>query len=173
MGKKDEFPFFPADWAVHLTDTDYLNFLIHHIRTAKKSIHGVMFIIGVNGPKGPANVKKLLDELLYARWRGLDVRLIIGSSENFVINVANTTSFRYLNKKGLPMKFYKCEGDVSVHSKYIIFDSGLMVLGSHNWTENALSRNKEDSIAVFSKDGTLKLEKEFEKVWKSGLEERP
>lgn len=163
-------PLFKGEKAIHLKDADYYSYLIQKIMDAEKSVLSTMFIVSVLSQNDTGKIKELLDELVYAYWRGLDVRLIMGSAQPGIIKFANTTSLKYLEKKGLPVKFYDYEYDVGVHSKYVIIDDKLIILGSANWTNNAMCKNKEDSIAIYSTDAALKIGKEFEKVWYHGLE---
>lgn len=165
-------PLFCAEKAVHLKDEDYYHFLAEKISESEKSVLSTMFIVSALNPDDSGKIKDLLNELVYANWRGLDVRLIIGNSQEGIIEFANETSYRYLEKKGLPVKLYNYEYDASVHSKYVIIDEELIILGSANWTDNAMSENKEDSIAIYSEEAALKLKKEFEKVWEHGLEDK-
>jgi phosphatidylserine/phosphatidylglycerophosphate/cardiolipin synthase-like enzyme len=163
-------PLFQAKKAVHLNGDDYYHYLMNKIENAKKSILSTMFIVSVLNPSETGKMKELLDKLVYAHWEGLDVRLIIGSARPGIIKFVNTVSLKYLEKKKLPVKLYDYPYDTSVHSKYVIIDDEIIVLGSANWTDNAMFRNKEDSIAVYSEDSAQKLREEFEKVWSFGLE---
>lgn len=167
------YSFFHTDSVLLLNDANYLYFVLDNIKNAKNKIFAVIFIIDprVRTDKR-RDVRLLLDELAYAKWRGIDVKVIIGrSSETLNIDIANRVTFQYLQRKSIPTRFFlPTSKDYSLHSKYIVFDEDLLVLGSHNWTGNAFHRSKETSVAIYSKEIAIKMEREFEKLWTTGTE---
>ena len=169
---KEVFTRFKADKSLLLYNDDYFTFLIESIRNAKKAIYITMFIITVADNKGCTRAKEFIDELVCAGLRGVSIKVVLGDSEDADIKISNLTSFKYMAQKGVPVRYFSSsKTDSSVHSKYAIIDGEFIVVGSHNWTRNALTVNNECSIAVFSKEAAMKLSAEFFKVWESAKEE--
>ncbi|NVM54980.1 MAG: hypothetical protein HWN66_14845 [Candidatus Helarchaeota archaeon] len=152
-----------------LSDNNYYTFLLDSIRNAERSIYAVIFIINIRQIDDPnLHVLALLKEIEYAMWRGVDTKIIIGSSEKSpIISIVNEITYRYLRSKNIPVKYASLKGE-SLHSKYVIIDSELVLLGSHNWSNNAFFRNKEDSIFCYSSDCAINLTKEFQSIWETG-----
>ena len=169
VAKEYTFPFYRAGITGLLSNSDYYDFLIHKIRNARKSILAAVFI--VNTRKSDDKERKvlaLLKELINAKWRGVDAKLVLGSSDQApVISIANEITFQYLTNRDFPVRYAQVEGK-SLHSKYLIIDKELIILGSHNWTHNAFFLSREDSVFCYSKDGAVKLTKEFYYLWASG-----
>jgi len=163
-------PFFKASQVLWIANDDYLPIVIQRIRAARKRILGTIFMVGIIPADDKNRVEDILRELLYAKWNGLDVRVIIGSSATTAIKISNLAVYRYLRGRGLPVKFYHYEEDIAVHSKYVIIDDDTIILGTHNWTSSALNKNIEGSLLIRSEDAALRMRKEFEKVWAKGLE---
>ena len=57
---------------------------------------------------------------------------------------------------------------VTTHTKFLIIDKKIVILGSTNWTFSALSRNHEISAVIHSEESASFLQDFFEKVKKEG-----
>ncbi|MBA7689036.1 Cardiolipin synthase [subsurface metagenome] len=167
------YTFFPASKVLILTNSDYYPYLLEKIRNAKKNIDATIFIINMRLFFDKEKlVKNLLNELIYAKWRGIDLRIIVGRSKGTAeIDIQDRIAHRYLQRNGVPVKFVNSPDDYSLHSKYVIVDDTLVIVGSHNWSPDAFSESKEDSVAIYSRDVAIKFKKEFERIWGTGLEE--
>jgi phosphatidylserine/phosphatidylglycerophosphate/cardiolipin synthase-like enzyme len=162
--------YFHTDKAVLLSDQDYYIYLLDKIDHAQKYIYASVFIINILEDK-EKKIRILLDKLKYAKWRGVDVKLIIGHSQkNLLIDLYDRMCFEYL-KDAVPIKYARPDDDYSLHSKYVVIDDKISIAGSHNWEHKAFFENKEDSVATFSRDVALEFKHEFNKLWKTGLEE--
>lgn len=168
-----KYPFFQASKALILSDSDYYDYLLEKIRSAQKNIDATIFIVNIRRYFDREKlVRNLLDELIYANWRGIDLRIIIGRSKNTPeIDIQCRVAHRYLQQNGVQVKFGNPSDDYSLHSKYVIIDDRLVIAGSHNWSSNAFSESDEDSVAIYSEDVTIKFKKEFEELWETGLED--
>lgn len=161
------------DSVLPLSNEEYFNHVSSLIRKASSRIWVMMFIVDIRLMRDPyLCVRHLCDELVYAKWRNVDVRLIVGTlGRTHDINFANLTSSLYLSKKGIPVRFFESKYKSSLHSKYIVADYDRILLGSHNWTHGGFFGHIEDSISVHSKPLNQILSMEFEENWKSSLTE--
>lgn len=99
----------------------------------------------------------LADALIDARYRGVDVKVILDPSV-----YRNSGMLSYLLNNGIdanwsPKKFH------STHSKFAIFDDSIVLVGSTNWSENALRKNREASVIIYS----MEISKKFERIFDS------
>jgi phosphatidylserine/phosphatidylglycerophosphate/cardiolipin synthase-like enzyme len=155
---------------IKLSREDYYYFLIDELKNAKKRIFAVIFIVDLlNDPTG--KVIRILEEFSYAVWRGLEVKLIVGHSNNsFEIDMCGRAIKKYGDMIGIPSKFAKHDTEERIPAKHIIIDDNLIVYGSHNWTTQDIFKNREESFAILSRDTVIALSKEFKKLWDLGLE---
>ena len=112
-------------------------------------------------------VRLLLKSLARAVWRNVDVRVLVGTSDAKVIQVANSTAYSTLEYYGVPVRRFLSQYAQSLHSKSVIVDDQLVVAGSHNWSPGAAESHDEDSLAVFSRELNLLLRDEFSVNWLS------
>ena len=164
-----KFPLFKAEKVGLLSDSDYYYFLMEKIRKARQSLYATVFIVNIRKSDDiDRKVLSILKELEYAHWKGVDVKLIVGSSTGApLISIANEVTIKYLEEKRFPVRYAQIE-DGSLHSKYVVIDQELIIIGSHNWTYNAFFMSKEDSLFCYSKDAAIKLTKEFNYLWNTG-----
>jgi phosphatidylserine/phosphatidylglycerophosphate/cardiolipin synthase-like enzyme len=125
-----------------------------------------MFIVNALIHQDPERkVRELLMLLISKRALGLDVRVIVEPSrQNRDIRLANEVAMAFLLRHGVHVRTY-VGAKRSLHSKYVIVDEDLVVLGSHNWTHSAFTENREDSIALVSSAHNCELADEFLKAW--------
>lgn len=55
------------------------------------------------------------------------------------------------------------------HSKVVIVDQEIVLVGSHNWTTNSLKRNSEVSVMIKDKEEAKRLIEEYDKLFKEGV----
>jgi len=134
---------------------------------AKTSIRVMMFEMAMyeQHAKTPSNL--LIKELIKARKRGVKVEVILEVREG----VDRTTKRNRQTGKALS------EGGVEVtydslsqttHTKCMIVDGHLILLGSTNWTYNALHDNNEASVLIRSKEVAKELIDYFDRVKRTG-----
>lgn len=147
-----------------LEGTAYYERLPEFLRAASTSIKVAMFHAAFPGPNHPT--KLLLDELIAAKARGVDVRVVLDrdrETDPYMSTVINTKAKRYLEDHGVECRFDK--EDVLLHSKYLILDEKLCVLGSHNWSAGSYSEFDDLSFVVESPEMAAALVARFEQLW--------
>ena len=157
--------------AITLRNEQYFTFLNGMIQRSKKRIWAAIFIVNPTVDDDIfLTLRNLLKRLYYAKWRNVDVRVLIGSSNNLGIGIANETAYSYLLDLGIPVHRFIGKYRKSLHSKYVILDDELIICGSHNWTPGAVHLHQEDSIAVFSEELNLLLRDEFSSHWEYAIQ---
>ena len=106
------------------------------IENAKQSIKIVVFDWRWY-PNDPANPVQLFNQaIIRAKRRGVDVKVITNIDD--IIKILNTEKIEA--KKPNTSKL--------IHSKMMIIDDKILILGSHNYTQSAFTMNHEASVVI-------------------------
>jgi phosphatidylserine/phosphatidylglycerophosphate/cardiolipin synthase-like enzyme len=108
-------------------------------------------------------VQVLLNALVSAKQRGVDVRVCLDQSKDWedpeVIDPKHEVPAAWLRDRGIPVLID--ELTTTTHAKVILVDADTVFLGSHNWTGAALGRNREVSVVMHDHDVSEILEREL------------
>lgn len=116
--------------------SDYPRIVIPLINSAKTSIEIVMYDWRWY-PNEPAHVVQQLNiALVRAAQRGVKIRAVLNNEL-----VAETL-------KSVGIKPHLTKARRTIHTKLLLIDRSMLVIGSHNFTRNAFTSNIETSIAV-------------------------
>ena len=140
----------PASDVQIITNRDYFPAVYKLFNDAEESIYIFMFTARIY-PDYPDDVNwKLLDAIIEAKERGVDVKVILdASSWNRDNTMKNKQMADALKERGIEV-FYD-PLDVTSHSKLLIVDHRFTVIGSTNWSYYALEKNNEASVIIDSK----------------------
>jgi phosphatidylserine/phosphatidylglycerophosphate/cardiolipin synthase-like enzyme len=150
-----------------LQDQYYYPEVMRLINGAQNSINVCMFqaVVYPGHPDSPSN--RLLHGLIDAHTRGVKVEVVLdngGSLEE--VASSNTQTATLLKKAGIAV-FFDNE-QITTHTKFLVIDNAIAVLGSTNWTFHALAKNHELSAVVFSPEAAQRMNVYFEMVRKGG-----
>jgi phosphatidylserine/phosphatidylglycerophosphate/cardiolipin synthase-like enzyme len=101
------------------------------------------------------DVSQINQALVRATRRGVWVQTLLNYDEIVPI----------LNKVGINAKKYNFKH--LLHAKSIVIDREVIVLGSHNLTQNAMTNNVEMSLIVSDSELAGRIIKYFENIWSS------
>lgn len=135
--------------ATPLFDKSYYLALKAAIKRARKYIYVAMFVVSVGeSPRNPVNV--LLNELIAAGKRGVDVKVIVECPRRSVGSLykKNERAIRYLKNGGVEACFNYPKKEL--HDKFVLIDGDTLFVGNHNWTKQSLTINREVSVEVKS-----------------------
>jgi len=136
-----------------LIGSDYFPAVHKALSQAQHSIEVVMYLI-IMDPQDTENpVNILINDLIAARKKKAQVRVIL---ENEKFN-ENQFAFETLKKNGIDV--YYDTPKTYLHTKAIVIDSRICILGSANWSRTAFYNNHEVSIILDSEE-TAKAIKE-------------
>jgi phosphatidylserine/phosphatidylglycerophosphate/cardiolipin synthase-like enzyme len=158
-----------------LSPDNYMDVVPSLLRKAKKSILIEQQYIRADGTKNP-NVHLLLDAIAEARANNprLDVRIVLGKifnggelpkeQANLKIlrdeyDLVLDTNIRYINTDQL----------VHCHNKMVIIDGTGVLVSSQNWSDTAVSKNREAGLWVPQADIAKYFKKIFETDWKAAF----
>ncbi|HOK39415.1 MAG TPA: phospholipase D-like domain-containing protein [bacterium] len=148
QNKKSEFV--KTKQVTFLMNTQYYPALLREIKKAKEEIIVLMFLVRFEyDENNPIYI--LAQELVKAKKRGVDVKVFL---DDFIIDeklgsAANEIFYKYLDKNDI--KVYIDETEKIYHTKLIIIDKEVVIVGSGNWTTSSFTLNNETSVLIRSK----------------------
>jgi len=101
----------------------------------------------------------VLFDLASARWRGVDVRVLLDPNQAY-----NLHAFDVLSAAGVPVRWYPIPAGALLHAK-IALCGGTLVLGSANWTYSGLDVNHELDIETVDPGGVGAYTARFAANW--------
>lgn len=151
-------------------DGDYAEELTRMIRLAHERVWCSLFLIELDTQLDPQlRVPEILRQLASARWRGVDVRLLIGGSRsNLLIAEASATATMIARQLGIPTRGLGHTGKRGSHVKLAVADDWVLS-GSHNWSRGAFGGQVQDSVAIHSKDLAAYLSNLFLAQWQRAI----
>jgi phosphatidylserine/phosphatidylglycerophosphate/cardiolipin synthase-like enzyme len=125
--------------------------VINFINSAKTSLDIEMYVMTSD---------EAMEAILAAKDRGVKVRVIL---EKGVMGSDNEEPYNKLSAAGVPVRWAP-DKFALLHAKFIIVDGKMVLIGSHNLTNNALKKNREASVIL---DGSIVQDflNVFEKDW--------
>ena len=122
------------------------------IKDAKKSIDVSIFFL---------THKNISKELVAAKNRGVDVRVIIDATSA----TNGYSKHNYLRENGIPVKVENWGG--KMHMKSAIIDGKHLILGSMNWTSAGESKNDENTLIIRNARDAKNYQEFFNLLWSS------
>jgi hypothetical protein len=139
-----------------LTPDNYAEMVLKHIQSAKKSVYFQNQYIHINKTNAKG-FDKLVDALLGKMKAGLDVRIILRDIGDV------RKMLEALQLKGFDMKRIKLQK--SCHNKGIIVDSKVVALGSHNWSSDGTTANRDATLILHDPAVAAYYEQVFQFDW--------
>lgn len=140
-----------------ISDDEYFDYVYELIESAESSIHIVLFEIKYYDKYPDSDVNKLVEQLIDKNQKGVDVKIIV---DQFL---TDDRAVELLSKTGVDIKYDSTSR--TTHSKLIIIDERIVIIGSTNWSYYSLTKNRESNIALNNKEIAEEFENYFEEVW--------
>lgn len=105
--------------------------------------------------------RDVIEALGRAKARGVDIRIIM---ERNVISGHNKQSYHELAAKGFNIR-YASKAYQLTHSKFMIIDDEIVLVGSHNLSNSALYKNREASVVIRDAATLQEFQEVFETDW--------
>ena len=126
-----------------LTPDNYAEHILRVIRGAKVKIYFQNQYINI-GKQRDDQFDVLLEALVLKKSAGLDVRIILRDLPN------SRKMLEDMQNYGFDMSCVKLQPNS--HTKGIVVDSEILVLGSHNWSNDGTLYNRDASLMFFDSD---------------------
>ena len=134
-----------AEELEYLAGKNYLSRVSAALKSAERSIKVMIYLASNTGhARCAGNI--LMGELDRARRRGVEVKVILEGSHVEQINNANLKSAEWLLERGIKVRIFPIFP--VMHTKLVLIDDEVAVVGSHNWTNAAAYYNSESSVLV-------------------------
>lgn len=146
-----------------LSPDNYMDEIPKLLKSAKQSIKIEQQYIRV----GQKNITKLIDSILEAKANaddGFSVKIIVASP----IGDKPEKTFAEVNalkELGFEVCLLSKKHFVHCHNKLIIIDDKVVLISSQNWSDSAVSKNREAGIIVYDKEITEYYSKIFDADW--------
>ncbi len=162
----------PVDDAVPLIDQEYYPEVHKAFTNARKSILCIMYMAKLDPGHMDGDEYQLVLDLINAHKRGVKVLVIFDQNVKFwekgkkrnIIERKSEYAYDLLLHAGVPV-FYDSKNRVT-HSKVMVVDEYITIVGSANWTYGALRKNHEASVMIKSRDVALAFERKLKKIEK-------
>lgn len=147
----------PADDIIPLVDEDYYPQVHQSLGSANKSIFCVMYVADIDSKYKHSLEYNLIYDLINAHRRGVAVTVIFDQNIMFwesgkkskKTERKSRNAYELLKKNGVPV-YYDSNNRVT-HSKILVIDNYITIVGSTNWTYSALKKNHEASVLIKSR----------------------
>lgn len=132
--------------------------VVETIRAAEKSIDVEMYLF---------NYRPLAEELAIAKARGVKVRVIL---EPRLSGAENLEMIEYLRSRDVEARWASLDYKLT-HAKMMIIDGKQVLVGSTNWSNSALNKNREYSVLIEDSTVVEEFVAGFEGDWKKATQE--
>lgn len=132
--------------------------------------------------------RNLAEFLVNAANRGIKVRIITDAhqgrkhhnicrtkrGDDDEISFSSGDQIPQLQKAGIPIKVNKSNSNITslMHNKFVLVDGKCLMIGSFNWTQNAVLRNHEALVKTYENRIVSKFISKFDQMW-TQLHDRP
>jgi len=148
--------------AVLLLDEDYFPVVLQAINSANESIYVALFEMKYYSRYPDSETNQLIDALIKAANRGVNVTVLLDEYANRW-NGAASEVITYLRRHGVRAKLDS--PDITTHTKVLVIDRKIIIIGSTNWSYHALNLNHEASVLIYSPKLAEQFIAYFDKIW--------
>ncbi len=146
-----------------LEDSEYYVEAYKLIKNATDMVYVIMFVVKFDPKHAEDPVNRLLKALVDAKNRGVEVKVLV--DDETLKSYPQTLTF--LETNNVKVKLDPSSG-VQTHTKMVVVDGKYVLVGSHNWTESALSYNHEVSLEIVSEGIAQEAVGYFNSLWENG-----
>ncbi len=145
---------------IPISDRGYFPRVHEALTNAKKSIHIAAFELKYYDNYHESLQNQIIADLIDAQKRGVDVRIVL---DEYADTDPNTNGYEYVKKNGIKIKYDS--NKTTTHSKLVVIDGKIVILGSTNFSYYALEKNNEVDVMIFSEKTAEYFERYFQRLW--------
>lgn len=140
--------------------------MLPELKKAKDKIDVVMYQWKWYSHAGYSNIQRVALGVVAAARRGVKVRVILDlEHRSHPITKINTRTGKHLKNAGCEVKF--AHSTRITHAKMFVIDDNVLIIGSHNLSKGALSKNQEASIKIKGHECIDEYRKWFDYMWRN------
>jgi len=132
---------------------EFPDIVIPMIEKARKSIDIIVYDWRLYPDQIGAKIQRFNNAIIQSAQKNIKVRTISNSWK----------TLRVLEKFKIKVKKISTRG--IIHTKLMIIDNEVAILGSHNYTMNAFTINLEVSVIIMNKEVIERLKTYFKNLW--------
>ncbi|MEF3254096.1 MAG: hypothetical protein K6348_00805 [Deferribacterales bacterium] len=131
---------------IFLSDYQFIDSIIKDIENSEKNIYIAIFYFKTDRKNKATELKQ---SLIRAKDRGVEIYVVMEQSDkDEITNEVNYLTGKDLEKHGIIVRYDSPFR--KLHAKLTIIDEKIVYIGSHNYTNAALTNNKETSVRILS-----------------------
>lgn len=138
-----------------LQDAAFITKAAECVRTAKRSIYICAYAWRWYENAPEKDIQKFNYEIARRSLQGMDIRAILDQR----------SQAEYLKQYGIKTKSYPT--DRAMHTKAIMIDEKILIIGSHNLTERGTAENYELSVLITEPEACIEFSEYFNKMWQN------
>jgi len=152
--------------AMIVTNRDYYSTASGIFKDANKTINGIMYNMKFYSDDPENEIMKLIDELIVAAARGVEVKIILEQSDwNDDVNADNYATGEYLENYGVEVRYDPLT--ITTHCKTFTVDTNIVLVGSTNWSYSAVNLNNEANVLLEGREIAERFLSYFQTLWNS------
>jgi phosphatidylserine/phosphatidylglycerophosphate/cardiolipin synthase-like enzyme len=145
---------------IPVSDRGYFPAVHEALQNAKSSIHIASFELKYYDKYPSSLQNQIIEDLIAAHKRGVDVKIVL---DEYADSDPNNNGYEYVKRSGVEIKYDS--NKTTTHSKLIVIDGKIVVLGSTNFSFYALEKNNEVDVILFSEKTAAYFERYFQRLW--------
>lgn len=143
----------------------YMDVVLPVLKGARSSINVVLYQWKWYSHAGFSKIQRVSLACTAAARRGVKVRVILDMEhQSHPISKINTRTAKALREAGCEVKF--SHSSCLTHAKMVTIDDRYLVLGSHNFSNSAFSKNEEASVLIDDPTFANEYIQWFESLWR-------
>jgi len=147
-----------------LKSDNYFPTLQDAILSSRSSIQILLYQFNRYVGNSTSKVNLITHALLKAHQKGVSIQIILNASfHSKQAAQVNHSTVEFFRHQGISARLGPV--NLRIHSKLFIFDASRVILGSHNLSERALSKNIELSLLIENEPLATKLTQLFHELW--------
>lgn len=158
---------YPKTKVLLIRNDEFYKLLPKLIIQAKNKIRISTFFMKLTSADSLFSTKRILDILISQKHNnGIDVQVLIDKShksEKYSSSIVNKEAYLYLKEQGIDIKNFRNKR--RHHSKLVLIDDDIVIIGSHNFTSNSFGFLDEVSVLLRSEELNRFYSKLFLERW--------
>jgi len=142
-----------------ITDREYGPKVLALVKNAEKTIHIASMEMKLYEKYPASTMNEIVGELVAAHERGVEVKILLDEYSK------TNNAFEFLKTAGVDVRWD--DNKTTTHSKLVIVDGKIVLLGSSNFSYYALEKNHETNVLIEDAKTAQYFEGYFQSLWQA------